>query len=67
MAVGSPPRVGPRATPTIQPMKAASIAPSMPMLTTPDRSQRTPTSAASAMGVADRRMIGAMIGDGSTR
>ena len=47
------------ATPTTQPTKAvASMMPSMPMLTTPDRSHSTPHRAARAMGVAARRMIG---------
>jgi hypothetical protein len=40
----------------------ASIVPSMPMLTTPDRSHSTPHSAPSASGVAERMMIGAIGG-----
>ena len=36
--------------------------PSMPMLTTPDRSLMTPHSAAKAIGIAAATMIGAMNG-----
>ena len=47
------PRTGSRKTPADQPTKAAtSIVPSMPMLTTPDRSHITPHSAANAIGTA---------------
>ncbi len=43
----SAPRTGARKTPAVQPTNAAaSIVPSMPMLTTPDRSHITPHSAA---------------------
>ena len=60
---GSAGRSGARTTPTTQPTKAAvSIIPSMPMLTTPDRSHMTPHSAARPIGVADCRMIGAFSG-----
>ena len=52
-----------RRSPTTQPVKAAvSIVPSMPMLTTPDRSQTTPHRAPKAIGVAAARMIGALVG-----
>ena len=48
---------------TTKPMNAAvSIMPSMPMLTTPDRSYMTPHRAPRAIGVASARMIGAMSG-----
>ena len=57
------PNTGTRNTPAAQATKAAtSIVPSMPMLTTPDRSHMTPHSAASAIGTAERRMIGEMSG-----
>ena len=47
------PRIGSRKTPADQPTKAAtSIVPSMPMLTTPDRSHMTPHRAANAIGTA---------------
>ena len=46
---------------------AASIVPSMPMLTTPDRSHITPHSAARAIGVAWFRMFGAFDGITSMR
>jgi hypothetical protein len=62
-ADGSAGSSGARMIPTIQPTNAAvSIIPSMPMLTTPDRSHITPHNAASTMGVADWRMIGAFSG-----
>ena len=62
IAVGSPLRCGASSTPTYQPTKAAvSIVPSMPMLTTPDRSHSTPHRAANAIGVADRMMLGANV------
>src|SRR5918999_4531271 len=62
IAVGSPPMLGPSRTPTYQPTNAAvSIVPSMPMLTTPDRSHMTPQSAANAIGVAERMMLGAKV------
>ena len=52
---------------TIQAEKAPmSIVPSMPMLTTPERSHITPHSAPKANGVAARRMNGAMAGTSST-
>ena len=59
ISVGSVPRIGVRARPATQPVNAAaSIVPSIPMLTTPDRSHSTPHSAPRASGVAERRMIG---------
>src|SRR2546423_5940145 len=62
-AVGVAANTGASPTPTTQPVNAAaSIVPSMPMLTTPDRSHSTPHSAPSASGVADRMMIGAIGG-----
>src|SRR5690242_11520987 len=62
-ALGADPRIGPSQTPTTHPVKAAaSIVPSIPMLTTPDRSHSTPHRAPRASGVADRRMIGAIGG-----
>ena len=58
-SVAGVPRVGASATPTTQPVKAdASIVPSIPMLTTPERSHMTPHRAPKAIGVAERRMIG---------
>ncbi len=45
-----------------QPKKApASIMPSMPMLTTPDRSQNTPESAPSVRGVATAMVVAIML------
>ena len=45
-----------------QPKKAAvSIMPSMPMLTTPDRSQNTPESAPSVSGVATAMVVASML------
>ncbi len=65
---GSAGRSGARTTPTIQPTKAAvSIIPSMPMLTTPDRSHMTPHRAARTIGVADCMMIGAFCGSTAIR
>ena len=62
-ALGVAANTGARPTPTTQPVNAdASIVPSMPMLTTPERSHRTPHSAPRASGVADRMMIGAIGG-----
>ena len=62
------PNIGLTATPTTQAVKAAaSIVPSMPMLTTPDRSHSTPHSAARASGVAWFMMFGAFDGMTSTR
>ena len=50
---GSLPRTGRRKTPAVQPTNAAtSIVPSIPMLTTPDRSHITPHNAAKAIGTA---------------
>ena len=55
--------IGAVTMPAYQPTNAAaSIIPSIPMLTTPDRSHMTPHRAPSASGVAARRMIGAMTG-----
>ena len=45
----------------------ASIVPSMPMLTTPDRSHMTPHRAPRASGGTDRMMIGALVGTTSMR
>ena len=60
---GSAGMSGANATPTTQPTNAAtSIVPSMPMFTTPDRSQTTPHMAASVRGAATRSMIGATTG-----
>ena len=60
---GSAGRSGATATPTIQATKAlASIVPSIPMLTTPDRSQITPHRAPRASGVAACRRSGEMSG-----
>ncbi len=57
------PNIGLTATPTTQAVKAAaSIVPSMPILTMPDRSHRTPHRAARASGVAWFRMLGALEG-----
>ncbi len=62
------PMTGSRKTPDAQPTKAAvSIVPSMPMLTTPERSHSTPHRAAKAMGTAARRVIGAMSGRVASR
>jgi len=67
-ALGAPPNAGARLTLTIQPVNAlASIVPSIPMLTTPERSHRTPHNAPRASGVADRMMIGAIGGMTSMR
>src|SRR5437016_6658434 len=52
------PNIGLTATPTTHAVKAAaSIVPSIPILTTPDRSQSTPQSAARASGVAWDMML----------
>ena len=66
---GSPgPRIPTAATPTAHPAKAlASIVPSMPIFTTPDRSHSTPQRAPRISGVPARRMNGAMFGTMSTR
>ena len=65
---GSAGRSGARTMPTIQPTKAAvSIIPSMPMLTTPERSHITPHRAARTIGVADCQMIAALSGRTSMR
>ncbi len=56
------------ATPTTHAVNAAaSIVPSIPMLTTPDRSHRTPHRAARASGVACCMMFGALGGMTATR
>ncbi len=66
-STGKDPSSGTARAPTYQPTNAAtSMIPSMPMFTTPDRSQRTPHMAAKAIGVAPRRMNGAMDGKMST-
>src|SRR4051812_12931655 len=62
-ALGSDGNIGARITPASQPTKAAvNIIPSMPMLTTPDRSHITPHSAASPIGTADWRIVAAFSG-----
>ena len=68
MTPEGPGGIGPRSVArgdrrSTQPVNAAtSIVPSMPMFTTPDRSQTTPHRAPKAIGVAARRMIGALVG-----
>ena len=53
-------KIGPSSTPAYQPTNAAtSIVPSMPMLTTPERSHMTPHRAAKPNGTAARKMAGA--------
>ncbi len=65
---GSVPSTGARYTPATKPTNAdTSIVPSMPMLTTPDRSHMTPHNAAKAYGVAECMMIGEMSGRTATR
>ncbi len=68
IGVGSPwPTIGTTATPVTQPTNAAtSIVPSMPMLTTPDRSHITPHRAAKPIGVPSWTAAKAMIGSSST-
>src|SRR5215212_4182386 len=61
--LGLEPRIGPANTPAYQPTKAALIMiPSIPMLTTPERSHSTAQRAARAMGVAAWRMNGEIVG-----
>ena len=67
-SVGAAWNIGLTATPTTQAVKAlASIVPSMPMLTTPERSHRTPHSAARASGVACDMMLVELGGMTATR
>src|SRR3954471_7820892 len=59
-ALGSDGNIGARITPASQPTNAAvSIIPSMPMLTTPERSHMTPQRAARPIGTADWRIVAA--------
>ena len=63
---GSLPRNEAAAAAMIQPTKApTSMMPSMPMLTTPERSHSTPQSAARAMGTATRTDVWARMGSRS--
>ena len=62
------PKIGWIATPTTQAVNAAaSIVPSIPMLTTPERSHSTPQMAARASGVACCMMFGPFGGMTATR